>query len=72
MATAAENFLTTYNNVAARLAEITASPKPSYTENGRTFNWTEYQRFLVDQMTTLKELLVSAEGPYELESRGVT
>ena len=58
----------------ARLTEILASPKPTYTVEGQAVSWTEYQKMLMDIITgsaktiaELKQLL----PPYEFVSRGI-
>lgn len=48
-------------------------PKLTYTEDGTTFNWTEYQQFILTQ--ALPQVRVEAQlaqGPFEVRSRGVT
>lgn len=43
-----------YTNMAARLKEITATPKPTYTIDGQTVLWGQYQRLLLEQMKNLR------------------
>lgn len=64
MATDAENLATIKSNALARLAEITAAPKPTYSENGRSFSWNEYAEMLQKQVAWCNEQL-SAEQPFE-------
>ena len=70
MPTAVENMITARDNLAARLAEVTASgaAKPTYTENGRSVSWTEYIAMLRQQ---LKELNgdIQAMQPFEVRTR---
>lgn len=54
---------------AARLAEISASPKPTYGLDGKNVSWTEYQKFLTDQIAAITKL-INAEAPYEVRSQG--
>lgn len=66
MATPEENLSTSRANLAARLAEITANPKPSYTEGGEQYDWLGYQQFLLDGIERLDRMIASAEGPFEM------
>lgn len=68
MATAVENLITARDNAAARLAEITASQAPTYTENGRTVNRTEYMTALQAMITSLNQQ-IAAMGPFEVRTR---
>lgn len=54
MPTAAENLETSINNTLARIAEVTATVGPDYTENGRTISKGTY---LTQLHGTLKELI---------------
>lgn len=72
MATYAENLTTARDQMAAQLASITASPKPTYSENGRTMSWVEYQKFLLDGLKEIEARIQSAAGPWEVQSRGIT
>ena len=69
MATIAENLATAKANYAAQLAEISASPKPSYSVAGRSFSWAEYQRFLLEQMATI-DVQLASESPNEVYIEG--
>lgn len=55
---------------AARLAELAEAdaPKLTYTENGRTMGWTEYQAFLLDAIERLDKL-IAAHEPFTIRSR---
>ena len=64
MATAAENLQTAYDNFAAKLAEISESPKPSYSIDGQSVSWVEYYKFLMEQMKSIREEL-SSNDPVE-------
>jgi len=73
---ARDKATSTLNNALARLEEILASPKPSYTIEGQSVSWTEYQKMLVDiisgstdTINKLKQL--QSQEPYEFVSRGV-
>jgi hypothetical protein len=60
------------NNFARILVEISTSPKPSYTVNGQTFSWTEYQRFLMDSIKALDTLIDSSTDSVDVVSQGFT
>lgn len=57
-------------HIVERLAELTRSPKPSYDIDGQKFSWTEYQRFLTEQLRTLNGLIAEEDSPMEEESIG--
>ena len=63
---------------AARLAEILRHPKPTYTVEGQSVSWTEYQKMLndiikgsADAIVALKTAMQVAGPPYEFISRGI-
>lgn len=45
-------------------------PKITVTEDGATYNWTEYQQALNEIMTGVRQQMVYAGGPFEVRSRG--
>lgn len=62
------------DQAAARLKEILAAPKPSYSIDGQQVSWTEYTRMLrqtVADLTTDITHGEQSEQPYEIHSRGV-
>lgn len=69
MATEAENIQTALNNIAAQLADMTANPKPSYSNNGRSVSWGEHFNNLLGAQKALREQLVAAQGPFEVVSQ---
>jgi hypothetical protein len=75
MATVLENLESVYAQVAAELAfvnAVTTNPKPTYTIDGETWNWTEYRQMLMDRLATLKRAIQDEGGPYIVMSKGVT
>lgn len=72
MATRADNLQTALDNIAARLADVTANPKPSYSVDGESVSWTEYFNALTQQQLALEQALQRANGPFEVRSRGIT
>lgn len=69
MATAAENLQTAYDAACAAYAAFMSDPKPNYTVDGVTYDRVGYARFLADQVKAARELLLSAQGPFEVVSR---
>lgn len=70
MATRAQNLQTALDNIAARIAAITANPKPDYSVDGKSYSWSGYLSMLITQSKALEEALVRAGGPYEISNRG--
>jgi hypothetical protein len=66
MPTSAENLQTAYDNYATILAEISESPKPTYSLDGQSFSWTEYQRFLLEQMKAIRDEMNTNEHVEEI------
>jgi hypothetical protein len=48
---------------------MSIDPKPTYKLDGQEFNWQEYQAFLLDAMTKVKQLIQTLEGPFEIQSQ---
>lgn len=71
MATAAEQYATIKENALARIAEITASRKPSYSIDGQSISWNEYLNSLQATVKWCDEQLKSA-APFEIHSQGYT
>ncbi len=65
MATDLENIQTIKSNTLAQLAELSASRKPSYSENGRSFSWNEYLKLLQDRVAWCDQQLAANE-PFEV------
>lgn len=59
---------TAFANVEAKLVEITASPKPDYTIDGKTVKWADYFRMLTQARKDLREQII-AENPYLFKSQ---
>jgi hypothetical protein len=64
MATDAENIALGLRNVAQQIADLTANPKPSYSENSRSVSWTEHMNGLLAIQEKLRAQLVKASGPF--------
>lgn len=52
------------------LLEISASPKVSYSVDGQSVSWTDYQAFLVKAIKDIDDLLLTQDPPYEEVSCG--
>lgn len=72
MATRAENLQTALNQIALRIAEVTAEKKPSYSVDGESVSWETYLATLIDKQEALEKALARASGPFEVRSRGLT
>lgn len=72
MATISENLTTAKTNFAQQLADLSANPKPSYTVDGKSYQWGEYLKFLTDSMAAVNAAIVANEGPSETCIDGYT
>ena len=61
-----DNLTTIKSQIIQRLADITANPKPSYSLDGESVSWSEYQRLLMDQLKSIREQIALEGAPYEL------
>lgn len=59
------------NNVAARLKEITESPRPDYSLDGESISWSGYFSMLTGQLESLNKAIQAAQ-PYQKFTRGFT
>jgi hypothetical protein len=66
-----DDLTTARNNFASKLAEVSASPKPTYNIDGQSVSWTEYYRFLSEQVERLNKQINDGE-PFEEVSMGIT
>ena len=55
----------------ARIAEITAQPKPTYTIDGQNISWAEYLAQLQETVDWCDRHF-AAEQPFEFRSQGIT
>jgi len=58
-------------NTLAQMAEVSAERKPSYSEDGQTFSWTEYLEHLQRRVDWCNSQL-AAEDPFEFPTQGYT
>ena len=64
-----DSLTTARDNMSTVLAEITASPKPSYQVGGQQMSWTEYQESLLKNIENINRLLAQA-SPFEIVGIG--
>lgn len=70
MATEAENLATARANIAAKIASVSANPKPNYSVDGQTFSHADYFRMLTEQYRMLGQL--QNEGaPFEIVTEAI-
>ena len=65
MATYEENLITIRDNLAAKLASLSVSPKPNYSVDGQSFSHADYFRMLNEQLTNANKMIASG-APFEL------
>ena len=71
MATTLENLEVARDNIAKLLADITASPKPSYSVDGQSVSWESYVSMLATNLEKINQLIIVAGGPYEAVTQAV-
>lgn len=67
----AQQIATIKTQALARIAEITAEPKPTYTLDGQTIAWGEYLKQLQQTVDWCNQRL-AGEAPFEFRSQGYT
>lgn len=58
-------------NTLAQIEAVSAEKKPSYSEDGQTFHWTEYIEHLQRRVEWCNQQL-AMEEPFEFPSQGYT
>jgi hypothetical protein len=71
MTTDAQQIATIKSQTLARIAEITAQPKPTYQIDGQLVAWGDYLSQLQRVVDWCNERL-SGEAPFEIRSQGFT
>jgi len=71
MPTDAQQLAAVKSQTLARIAEITAEPKPNYYIDGQMVNWSDYLRQLQATVDWCNQKL-AAEAPFEFRSQGYT
>lgn len=57
------------DNLAAAIKQATLDPKPNYTIDGQTVNWTDYLHTLTTKMETLVKVRQLVANPYQRAMR---
>jgi hypothetical protein len=71
MPTDAEQVATIKSQALARIAEITAAPKPSYSIDGQSVSWGDYLRQLQETVAWC-DRQAAAESPIEIDTQAYT
>ena len=66
-----QQFVTIKSQTLARMAEITAQPKPTYQIDGQLVAWGDYLTQLQRTVDWCNEML-AGEQPFEIQSQGYT
>lgn len=72
MATYRENLITARDEIAERLAAISANPKPNYSLDGESYSWADYFDMLSRNLKNIEEAIQRADTPFEIRSRRYT
>lgn len=62
MATNAEKLQNALDNYVSQLEAISANPKLTYNIDGESWSWTDYQKFLTEQIRNLRQLIEEESG----------
>jgi hypothetical protein len=66
-----EQLATIKSQTLALIATITANPKPTYSIDGQSVDWSEYLRRLQETVAWCDQQL-AAQAPFEFETRATT
>jgi hypothetical protein len=69
MNTDLEQIAAIKSNTLAQMVDVSTERKPSYSENGQSFSWTQYLDHLQRRVEWCNQMLAAAQ-PFEIESRG--
>jgi hypothetical protein len=69
---AATNVQIAIENISAKIAELSANPKPSYQIDGQRVEHTEFFRMLCQQLEELRRIQMKLQGPIIKSSRGIS
>lgn len=56
MPTPLDDLRASYQQLCAKLAEVTANPKPTYSEKGRSVSWDQHRASILEQIKSLREI----------------
>jgi len=75
MSTHITDLTTARDRAATRLKEVLANPKPSYSVNGQTIQWSAYCNMLTETIDRCNRLIAAGDNdgaPFEIISQGIT
>ena len=67
-----DTLATIKTQILARIEEVTAAPKPTYTIDGQFIDWNNYLNTLLNQLDKVNTQISLAQGPIEVHQTGVT
>lgn len=59
-------------NIATIIATITIDPKPNYTVDNQTVNWSDYLETLTTKLASLQKVRQLAGGPFQRATRMIS
>lgn len=69
MPTPVESLYTALENVTARIVEVTATYKPTYSIDGESYSHESYLTSLVASLASIKASITMLEKPYQKTTR---
>jgi hypothetical protein len=72
MATYSENLVTIRDGITAKLAAMSANPKPNYSIDGESMSWQSLFDSLVSQLDKINAQIQMADGGFEVRTQGIT
>jgi len=67
-----EDLYEARRNIASQLKDLTLHPKPSYSVDGQTYQWSAYFRMLADMRREIQDQINALEGPRMDITQGFT
>jgi hypothetical protein len=64
----AANLQIVYSNLINILMQMTTNPKPSYSLDGESYSWNEYNSMILDKLEKVRQQMIFAGGPFEVRS----
>lgn len=68
MATVLENLQTSQSNLAKKIAEVTANPKPNYSVDGQSVSHADFLRMLMEELKAVTEAIAYL-NPFVIKSQ---
>ncbi len=66
-----DSLATIRTNILARIAEVTANPKPNYNIDGQSVSWQSYLDSLMKNLDLINQQ-INNETPFEIVTQGCT